>query len=52
VWCWKLWRVEQKYWGGFEMWCWRRLERISLNVCVRNEELQTVREDRNIVHIE
>jgi hypothetical protein len=45
----ELWKVEQIYWGSFEMGRWRRLEGISLTDCVRNEELQTVREERNIL---
>jgi hypothetical protein len=33
------------------MWCWRRMERISLTDRVRNEEvLHRVKEERNIVH--
>jgi oligoribonuclease (3'-5' exoribonuclease) len=41
--------MEQKYCGSFEMWCRRRMERISLTDRVRNEELQTVKEERNIL---
>jgi hypothetical protein len=34
-----------------EMWCWRRMEKISWTDRVRNEEvLYTVKEERNIVH--
>jgi hypothetical protein len=37
--------------GKFEMWCWRRMEKISWTDRVRNEEvLLTVKEKRNIVH--
>jgi hypothetical protein len=33
------------------MWCWRRMEKISLNDHVRNEEvLLRVKEQRNILH--
>jgi hypothetical protein len=36
---------------SFEMWCWRRMEKISLTDYVRNEEvLLRVKEQRNIVH--
>jgi hypothetical protein len=36
--------------GSFEMWCWRRMERISWTDRVRNEEgLQIVKEERNIL---
>jgi hypothetical protein len=35
--------------GKFEMWCWRRMEKISWTDRVRNEEmLHTVKEERNI----
>ena len=53
MWCWNctLRKVDQKYLGSFEMWCWRRVEKISWTDRVRNEEeLQTVKE-RNILHI-
>ena len=36
---------------SFEMWCWRRMEKISWTDHVRNEEvLLTVNEQRNILH--
>jgi len=31
--------VEQKYLESFEMWCWRRMEKISWTDHVRNEEV-------------
>jgi hypothetical protein len=34
----------------FDMWCWRRMEIISRTDRVRNEIVQTVKEDRNILH--
>ena len=37
--------VDQKHLESFEMWCWRRMEKISLTDHVRNEEKQ-----RNILH--
>jgi DNA phosphorothioation-dependent restriction protein DptG len=47
----KLRKVDQKYLGSFEMWCWRRMEKISWTDRVRNEEvLQGVKEERNILH--
>jgi hypothetical protein len=47
----KLQRVEQKYLESFEMWCWRRIVKISCTECVRNEEvLRRVKENRNILH--
>ena len=36
---------------SFEMWCWRRMEKISWTDHVRNEEvLLRVNEQRNILH--
>jgi hypothetical protein len=43
--------VDQKHLDGFEMWCWRRMEKISWSDHVRNEEvLLSVKEQRNILH--
>jgi hypothetical protein len=45
VWCWNWtpWKVYQKYLESFEMWCWRRMEKINWTDRVRNEEvLQSV----------
>jgi len=43
--------VDQKHLESFEMWCWRRIERISWTDRVRNEEvLLRVKEQRNILH--
>ena len=43
--------AEQKYLESFEMWCWRRMEKISWTDHVRNEEvLLTVNEQRNFLH--
>jgi hypothetical protein len=42
---------DQKYLGTFEMWCWRRMEKISWTDRVRNEEvLDRGKEERNIIH--
>jgi hypothetical protein len=42
--------VDQKHLGSFEMWCWRRMKKISLTDHVRNEEvLLRVKEQRNIL---
>jgi len=44
-------KLDQKYLDSFEMWCWRRMERINWTVRVKNEEvLQTVNEERNIIN--
>jgi hypothetical protein len=44
---WTLRAVNQKHLESFEMWCWRRMEKISWTGHVRNEE---VKEQRNILH--
>jgi hypothetical protein len=48
---WTLRKIDQKYLKSFEMWCWRRMEKVSWTDRVRNEEvLHRVKEDRNILH--
>ena len=48
---WTLRTADQKYLESFEMWCWRRMEKISWTDHVRNEEvLLRVNELRNILH--
>jgi len=48
---WTLRAVDQKNLESFEMWCWRRMEKISWTDHVRNEEvLLRVKEQRNILH--
>jgi hypothetical protein len=48
---WTLRKVDEKYLESFEMWCWRRMEKISWTDRVRNEEvLHRVKEERNILH--
>ena len=48
---WTLWAVDQKYLESFEIWCWRRMEKISWTDHVRNEEvLLRINEKRNILH--
>jgi hypothetical protein len=48
---WTLRKVDQEYLESFEMWCWRRMEKISWRDRVRNEEvLYRVKEERNIIH--
>ena len=45
-----LWAVDQKQLESFEMWCWRRMEKIIWTDHVRNEEvLLRVKEQRNIL---
>jgi hypothetical protein len=48
---WTLRVVDQKHLESFEMWCWRRMEKIIWTDHVRNEEvLLRVKEQRNILH--
>jgi len=41
--------TSQKYLESFEMWCWRRMEKISWTGRVRNELFHRVKEQRNIL---
>jgi len=36
---WTLWKGDEKYMESFEVWCWRRIEKIIWSNCVRNEEV-------------
>ena len=48
---WTLRAIDQKHLESFEMWCWRRMEKISWTDHVRTEEvLLRVKEQRNILH--
>ena len=48
---WMLRAVDQKHLESFEVWCWRRMEKISWTDHVRNDEvLLRVKEQRNILH--
>jgi hypothetical protein len=48
---WTLRAVDQKQVESFEMWCWRRMEKISWTDHARNEDvLLRVKEQRNILH--
>ena len=48
---WTLRAADQKYLKSFEMWCWRRMEKISWTDNVKNVEvLLRVNEQRNILH--
>jgi len=43
--------VDEKHLESFEMWCWRRMEKISWTDRVRNEDvLLRVKEQRNTLH--
>jgi hypothetical protein len=46
-----VWGVDQKQLDSFEMWCWRRMKKISWTDRVRNEVvLLRVKGERNILH--
>ena len=48
---WTLRATDQKRLESFEMWCWKRMEKISLTDHARNEDmLLRVNEQRNILH--
>jgi hypothetical protein len=47
---WTLRAVDQKHLESFEMWYWRRMEKISWTDRVRNEVLLRVKQQRNILH--
>ena len=48
---WTLRAADQKYMESFEMWCCRKMEKISCTDHVRNEQvLLRVNEQRNILH--
>jgi hypothetical protein len=49
---WTLLKVGRKYLESFEIWCWRRMEKISWTDHMGNEEvLHRMKEERNILHI-
>jgi hypothetical protein len=52
LWCrnWTVWAVDQKHPEGFEMWCWRRMEKIIWTDHVTNEGLLIAKEQRNNLH--
>jgi hypothetical protein len=48
---WKLRKVDQKYLESFEMWCWRKMEKMNRTDRVGNEEiLHRVKEESSILH--
>ena len=47
---WTLRKKERNYLEAFEMWCWRRMEKISYMDRITNEEvLRRVQENRNLI---
>jgi hypothetical protein len=46
---WTLRKIDQKYLESFEVWCRRRMEKISLTDYVKNEEVLYRIRDRNII---
>jgi hypothetical protein len=47
---WTLRTMDQKHTESFEMWCWRRMEKISWADLVRNEVLHNFKGQRNILY--
>jgi hypothetical protein len=47
---WAVGKVDQKYFESFEVWCWRRMEKISRTGRTRNEVSHRVKEERKILH--
>ena len=48
---WTLRKLDQKYLGKSEIWCWRRLKKISWTDRVGNEDVShRIKEERNILH--
>jgi hypothetical protein len=42
--------IDEKHLESFEMWWWRRLEKMSWTDCVKNEVLSRVKEGKNTLH--
>jgi hypothetical protein len=49
---WTFRKVDQKYLESFEMWCWRRMEKISRTDRVRNEKYYIESRRRGISYIQ
>ena len=47
---WALRKVDQKYLEGFDVWCWRRMEKIIWIGHVKYEVLRRVREEKNVLY--
>jgi hypothetical protein len=48
---WTVRKVDQKYLESFDMWSWRRMEKISLTDNVRNKEvLHRAKKERKTLH--
>ena len=45
---WTLRKVDQKWLGSFELWCWRRIKKIGWTNCVRNDAVLQRVNERNI----
>jgi len=48
---WTLRQADRKCLKSFEVWCWRRMEKIRRTDCVINEVLQRVKKERSNLHI-
>jgi hypothetical protein len=47
---WTLRKVDEKHLESFEMWCWRKMQKIVWTDHVRNEVLHMAKETKNILH--
>jgi hypothetical protein len=48
---WTLRQVDQNYLESLEMWCWKRMEKISWTDDVKNSGLRRTNEERNILYV-
>jgi len=46
---WTLQKIHQKYLGSTQMWCWRKMEKISGTNCVKYDVLHRVKEESSIL---
>jgi hypothetical protein len=44
-------KADPKYLESFELWCWRRMEKMNWTDRVRNEVLHRVKDERNYVNV-
>ena len=47
---WTLTKLERKYLESFEVWCWRRMEKIKCSEKVANEVLERIGENRTLLN--
>ena len=47
---WTLRKLQWKYLGSFEMWCWKRIENIKRPESVNNEIIESMKEKRTLLN--